>query len=68
MNFSFFNFSAMDLAQYDAMDLDMILGSRNMPTMSTKDPNYIQTESNDGVILPNSRSMKTCMDPFESSF
>ena len=68
MNFSFFNFSNMDLAQYDAMDLDMSYGALKMPVMNTKDPNYIQTEANDDVIVPNSRSMKTCMNPFESSF
>lgn len=68
MNFSFFNFSNMDLAQYDAIDQDMSYGTRKMPVINTKDPNYIQTEANDDFILPNSRSMKTCMNPFESSF
>jgi hypothetical protein len=68
MNFSFFNFSNMDLIQYDAMDLDMSYGAQKMPVMSTKDPNCIQTEANDDFILLNSRSMKTCMNPFESSF
>jgi hypothetical protein len=68
MNFSYFNFSNMDLAQYDAMDLDTNLNTRKSPMMSSKDPNCISTAANDEVILPNSRSMKTCMDPFESSF
>jgi hypothetical protein len=68
MNFSFFNFSNVDLAQYDAIDHDMSFGARNMSMMSSKDPNCIQTEANDDVIIPNSRSMKTCMNPFESSF
>ena len=43
MNFSFFNFSNMDIAQYDAMELDMSNGARKMFLVSSKDPNCIQT-------------------------
>jgi hypothetical protein len=68
MNFSFFNYSNMDLARYDAMDSDMAMDTRKSPMMSSKDPNCIPTDANDDVMLPNSRSMKTCMNPFESSF
>ena len=69
MTSSFFNFSNLDLLQYDAFDQSLNLEAQNFPKMTSKDPNAICTEAPcEDVFNPTSRSKKTCQDPFESSF
>jgi hypothetical protein len=69
MSNSFFNFSDLNNLQFEPFDQNLGYEAQHFSQVNSKDPNCISTEApSEDAFNPSSRSKKTCVNPFESSF
>ena len=69
MTSSFFNFANLDQLQYDCFEQNMNVEAPKTAPVFSKDHNIICTQApSEELFNLSSRSKKTCLNPFESSF